>query len=61
MKYLRASPSRQQQRSSYVSDNLQTCTHAFIRHDAIRKPLQAPYEGPYEVITQALYYECQRD
>ena len=53
MKYLRASPSRQQQRSSYVSDNLQTCTHAFIRHDAIRKPLQAPYEGPYEVISRS--------
>ena len=36
-----------------MSDNLQTCTHAFIRHDAIRKPLQAPYEGPYEVISRS--------
>ena len=53
MKHLRASPSRQQQRSSYVSDNLQTCTHAFIRHDAIKKPLQPPYEGPYEVISRS--------
>ena len=53
MKHLRTSPSRQQQRSSYVSDNLQMCTHAFIRHDAIRKPLQPPYEGPHEVISRS--------
>ena len=53
MKYLRASPCHQQQRSSYVSDNLQTRAHAFIRHDALKKPLQPPYEGPYEVISRS--------
>ena len=29
---------------------LQTCTHVFVQHDAIRKPLQAPYDGTYEVL-----------
>ena len=36
VRYLKASPPRQQQRTSYVSDSLQTCTHAFVRCDAIK-------------------------
>ena len=35
-----------------VSDLLHTCTHVFVWHDAIRKLLQAPYDGPYEVVTR---------
>ena len=30
--------------------DLSTATHVFIRHDAVRKPLQPPYDGPYPVI-----------
>ena len=52
MKHLRASPPRQHQRQFYVSDALQTCTHVFIRRDSVRKPLQAPYDGPYEVLNR---------
>ena len=33
-----------------VIDGLSTATHVFIRHDAVRKPLQPPYDGPYPVI-----------
>ena len=51
MQKLKAIPPRQQQHQhTNVSDLLQTCTHVFVRHDATRKPLQAPYDGPYEVL-----------
>ena len=53
MKHLRASPPReQQQRQTFVSDHLQTCTHAFVRCDMVKKPLQALYDGPYEIISR---------
>ena len=44
-----ASP-RLQSPSSYVPSNLPTCTHVFVHHDALRKPLQPPYDGPYKVL-----------
>ena len=34
----------------FVSDDLKTCTHVFLRRDMIRSPLQHPYDGPYEVL-----------
>jgi hypothetical protein len=33
-----------------IPQGLATATHAFIRHDAVRKPLQPPYNGPYPII-----------
>ncbi|XP_047495823.1 uncharacterized protein LOC125043632 [Penaeus chinensis] len=35
---------------SFVSQDLHECTHVFVRVDSIRRPLQPPYEGPYEVL-----------
>ena len=33
-----------------IPQALPTATHVFVRHDAVRKPLQPPYDGPYPVI-----------
>ena len=50
MQQLRPYMPRVPPRKSYVSNELFTCTHVFIRHDAVRKPLQPPYDGPYPVV-----------
>ncbi|CAF4940455.1 unnamed protein product [Pieris macdunnoughi] len=34
----------------FVSKDLQTASHVFLRQDAVRKLLQAPYVGPCKVI-----------
>ncbi|XP_064476218.1 uncharacterized protein LOC135390170 [Ornithodoros turicata] len=49
---LRPAPPRQPSLSRlYVHDDLETCTHVFVRVDAVRKPLQPPYTGPYQVVS----------
>lgn len=50
MEGLRATPPRTARRDHYVSTHLDTCTHVFVRHDAVRTPLQQPYDGPYKVV-----------
>lgn len=34
----------------YIPQDLATCTHVFLRNDAVLKPLQQPYTGPFAVI-----------
>lgn len=41
----RTSPSK-----TFVSQDLDTCSHVFVRVDAVKKPLQQPYQGPFRVI-----------
>ena len=36
--------------SSRVPASLASCSHVFIRVDAVRRPLTPPYEGPFEVL-----------
>ena len=51
MRELQPTPTRaQQQRSSYLQNDLTSCTHVFVRDDTVRAPLQAPYKGPFLVI-----------
>lgn len=38
--------------SVFVHSALKTCTHVFVRIDAVRRSLQQPYEGPYEVVSR---------
>ncbi|KAG8175045.1 hypothetical protein JTE90_026024 [Oedothorax gibbosus] len=33
----------------YIHPSLQTCTHVFVRNDAVKPPLTPPYNGPYPV------------
>ena len=39
-------------RPPYQSSDLSTCTHVYIRICRTRKPLEAPYEGPFRVISR---------
>ncbi|GFS94539.1 hypothetical protein TNCV_2015401 [Trichonephila clavipes] len=38
------------QHTIFVSKDLATCSHVFLRTDSLRKGLQPPYEGPYKVV-----------
>lgn len=45
--------SRHSQPSSFIFKDLSSATHAFLRDDTVRRPLQPPYTGPYQVIDRA--------
>ena len=47
MQYVRPTPPRTAQRNTYLMHWLRLLV--FVRRDAIRKPLQSQYEGPYPV------------
>ena len=42
--------SHQQQRNCYISDHLNNCHFVIVHHDVIKKPLQPPYDGPFQVL-----------
>lgn len=47
-------------RSMFVHSDLSTCDSVFLRVDAVRKPLQPPYEGPYPVLKRnGKFFEIQ--
>ena len=57
MRSLQAVPTRQpQHRQAYIDNSLTTNTHVFVRHDAVRKPLQPPYNGPFRVLKRSSKY-----
>lgn len=37
-------------RHTFVPQDLKTCTHVFVRHDAVQPPLKPPYDGPFPVV-----------
>ncbi|XP_055536533.1 uncharacterized protein LOC129725102 [Wyeomyia smithii] len=44
--------SRHTNEKAFVHPKLKDCSHVFIRVDAVKKPLQQPFEGPYKVIAR---------
>ena len=48
---VRPIPPRTTQRNSNLPHGLSTTTHVFVRHGGVRKPLQSPYDGPFEVLS----------
>lgn len=50
MRQLRAQPTAHHIKPRpFIHKDLQTCSHVFVREDAIKKPLDAPY-GPFKII-----------
>ncbi|GFT42440.1 pol polyprotein [Trichonephila clavipes] len=37
----------------FVHSELHKCTHVFVKRDSVRRPLQAPNDGPYRVIKRS--------
>lgn len=56
MSALRPSSPRPSSRSVFVPQELATATHVFVRTDAVKRPLQHPYTGPYEVLSRQPKY-----
>lgn len=46
--------------STFIHKDLRTCSHVFIRHDAVGPVFQPPYDGPFEVLkrTEKVYKVC---
>ncbi|XP_015913674.2 uncharacterized protein [Parasteatoda tepidariorum] len=51
-----APPSRHGKSPIFVTKDLNTTSHVFVRTDAVRPPLQPPYEGPFKVLSRSKDY-----
>jgi hypothetical protein len=49
-------PQLPEDRPVHLPADLATCTHVYIRHDAVKKPLQRPYDGPFRVLEREAKY-----
>nr|XP_034182476.1 uncharacterized protein LOC117605348 [Osmia lignaria] len=50
MRRIRPKPTVHHCRKSHFVSDLHTCTHVFVRVDAVRKPFEQPYEGSHRVV-----------
>ncbi|CAH8652088.1 unnamed protein product [Heterobilharzia americana] len=62
MRSVRPSPVRPQTTDVFVHPSLQKTSQVFVRHDAVRRPLEPPYDGPFKVIKRKeKFYIIERD
>ena len=66
MSNLQPARSRTVSKQGHIDKALHTCTHVWVRTDAVRKPLQPPYNGPYKVLRREAKYfvldiNCKKD
>ena len=46
----------------FVHKDLESCNKVYVRVDRVKKPLEAPYEGPFLVISRKKkYFRIDRD
>ena len=50
---LKTVPYRQYQNKAFVSSDLSNCSHAFVHQDSVYRPLQQPYDSPYQILSKA--------
>ena len=53
MRTVRPTPTRPSTATSYIPPDLSSAPFVFLRCDAVRRPLQAPYTGPHRVIRRS--------
>nr|VZH96112.1 unnamed protein product [Spirometra erinaceieuropaei] len=53
MRKLRATPPRASPANSFIPSDLDKCDFVLVRHDAVRRPLQPPYDRPYKVLRRS--------
>lgn len=52
--------SKHTKKDSFIFKELDSCTHVMVRTDMIKKPLQQPYKGPFEVVRrQSKFFTIQ--
>ena len=47
-------PMQSSGRPTHFSEALSHCSHVFVHFDAVKKPLQQPYNGPYCVLSRSV-------
>ena len=56
MNQLKPTPPRPTFRQNQLLADLDKCPYVFVRVDAVKKPLQPPYDGPFKVISRRSKY-----
>jgi hypothetical protein len=53
MARLRPNPAaRHASPATFMHSNMDRCTHVFLRQDALRRALEPPYSGPYQILSR---------